>query len=123
MKNWLKSLIFAALLTFATEAAKGQVYTANYGNSTVSKITSAGVVTDPWATLTSGAYPIAIAVDASGNVYPANYGNSTVSKITSAGVLTAAWATLTSGASPHGIAVISASSTVKPFLLLPPVIP
>lgn len=80
MKNWLKSLIFAALLTFATEAAKGQVYTANYGNNTVSKITSAGVVTDPWATLTSGA-------------------------------------------SPHGIAVISASSTVKPFLLLPPVIP
>ena len=119
MKNWLKSLIFAALLTFATEAAKGQVYTANSGNSTVSKITSAGVVTDPWATL-SGA-PYAIAIDASGNVYTANYANNTVSKITSAGVLTAAWATLS--VAPYAIAVISASSTVKPFLLLPPVIP
>ena len=122
MKNWLKSLIFAALLTFATEAAKGQVYTANYGNSTVSKITSAGVLTAAWATLTSGAYSYAIAIDASGNVYTANSGNSTVSKITSAGVLTAAWATLTSGAAPYAIAVISAS-TVEPFLLLPPVIP
>ena len=70
MKNWLKSLIFAALLTFATEAAKGQVYTANYGNNTVSKITSAGVLTAAWATLTSGAAPYAIAVISASTVEP-----------------------------------------------------
>jgi hypothetical protein len=85
--------------------ASGNVYTANYGNNTVSKITSAGVVTQTWATLASTATPYAIAVDASGNVYTANSTNHTVSKITSAGVVTQTWATLASGATPRGIAI------------------
>jgi len=69
----------------------GNVYTANNSNNTISKVTSAGVVTQAWATLSTN--PNAIAIDASGNLYTAN-GNSTISKVTSAGIVTQAWATL-----------------------------
>ena len=85
--------------------ASGNVYTANFGNNTVSKITSTGTLTQTWATLASGTNPDAIAIDASGNVYTANAGNNTVSKITSGGSVTQVWATLASGADPTGIAI------------------
>ena len=61
--------------------SSGNVYTANPGNNTVSKITSGGTVTQAWATLSGSANPDAICVDSSGNVYTADYGNNTVSKI------------------------------------------
>ncbi len=72
---------------------------------TASTSLHAQVVTDPWATIGSGAQPRAIAVDASGNSYTANYWNSTVSMISSSGALTFAWATLASGANPRAIIV------------------
>ena len=81
------------------------MYTANYNNNTVSKVTSGGSVTQAWATLASNASPYGIAIDGSGNVYTANNGNNTVSKITSGGSVTQAWATLASNASPYGIAI------------------
>jgi len=85
--------------------SKGNVYTANYNNNTVSKITAGGTVTQAWATLASDANPYAIAIDGSGNVYTANYNNSTVSKITPDGTVTQAWVTLESYATPEGIAI------------------
>ena len=85
----------------------GNVYTANYGNNTVSKITSDSTVTQPWATLDPNSYPQSIAIDGSGNVYTANYGYNynTVSKITSGGSVTQAWAILANNANPYGIAI------------------
>lgn len=68
---------------------------------------NAQTVTSAWATLTSGARPNAIIVDAAGNVYTANYRNGTVSKISPDGVLTADWATslpMIGGTGPADIA-------------------
>ncbi|MDE1191580.1 MAG: T9SS type A sorting domain-containing protein [Arachidicoccus sp.] len=84
--------------------ASGNVYTANYGNNTVSKITSDGTAIPEWATLASDANPSGIAVDASGNVYTANINNGTVTKVTSDGTVIQAWATLASNALPYAIA-------------------
>ena len=78
----------------------GNVYVADTGNSTIRKITSAGVVTtlagtvgtfgstDGTGSAASFAGPRGVAVDASGNVYVADTGNSTIRKITSVGVVT-----------------------------------
>ena len=96
--------MFTPLGMMATRALSQNIYTANNGNNTVSKITSNGTVTQAWATLASGALPSAIAIDLSGIVYTAN-DNGTVSKITSSGTVTQAWATLASGANPAGIAI------------------
>jgi streptogramin lyase len=85
--------------------AAGNVYTTNNGNSTVSKITAAGIVTQTWATLANGASPYGIALDAAGNVYTANYGNNTVSKITAAGIVTQTWATIANDGRPYDIAI------------------
>ena len=90
--------------------ASGNVYTANYNDNTVSKITSGGTVTQAWAALASNAFPIAIAIDGSGNVYTANFNDNTVSKITSGGTLTQVWAILSSSANPNGIAIDGSSN-------------
>jgi sugar lactone lactonase YvrE len=80
--------------------ASGNVYVADSGNSTIRKITSAGVVTtlagtagtqgsaDGTGSAASFAWPQGIAVDASGNVYVADTYNYTIRKITSKGVVT-----------------------------------
>jgi len=64
----------------------GNVYVADTGNSTIRKITAAGVVT----TLAASSFnsPYGVAVDTAGNVYVAETGNHTIRKITSAGVVT-----------------------------------
>ena len=79
--------------------AAGNVYVADTGNSTLRKVTPAGVVstiaglagnpgsvdgTGPNARFT---YPQGIAVDAAGNVYVADTYNSTLRKVTPAGVV------------------------------------
>ena len=79
----------------------GNVYVADQSNSTIRKITSAGVVTTLAGTpgVTGNAdgtgnaaqfyYPTAIAVDVSGdNIYVAQSYNHTIRKVTSAGVVT-----------------------------------
>jgi sugar lactone lactonase YvrE len=79
--------------------ASGNIYVADYGNNSIRKITSAGVVTTLAgfktggyinATGTAAAFdnPTGVAVDATGNVYVADKGNAAIRKITSAGVVT-----------------------------------
>ncbi|MBW0161126.1 MAG: T9SS type A sorting domain-containing protein [Sediminibacterium sp. Gen4] len=69
------------------------------GSDLISKITSAGVVTDKWADM-AVPHPMGITRDNSGNLFVANTKNNTVSKITSAGSVTAAWSNLPVGAHP-----------------------
>jgi sugar lactone lactonase YvrE len=80
--------------------SSGNVYVADYGNSTIRKVTSAGVVTtlaglaynvgstDGTGSAARFNYPRGVAVDSSGNVYVADYWNHTIRKVTSAGVVT-----------------------------------
>src|SRR6266545_2524816 len=77
----------------------GNVYVGDYGNNTIRKITSAGVVStvagaagvfgsaDGAGAQARFAYPNGVAVDGSGNVYVADQGNCTIRKITPAGVV------------------------------------
>ena len=70
MKKLILSLA-VALCFWSIPAFSQTIYTANYSNSTVSKITSGGSVTDPWATLASGTGPRGIAIStASASVSP-----------------------------------------------------
>ncbi len=77
----------------------GNVYVTDWGNSTIRKISSTGVVStfagsagqpgsaDGTGTAARFASPTGVAVDRSGNVYVADWGNSTIRKITPAGVV------------------------------------
>ena len=78
----------------------GNVYVADYGNHTIRKVTSAGVVTTLAGTAGSTGstdatgsaarfyYPYGVSVDTAGNVFVTDYGNHTIRKVTSAGVVT-----------------------------------
>jgi sugar lactone lactonase YvrE len=78
----------------------GNVYVADQGNSTIRKVTTAGVVTtlagtagtvgsaDGTGSAARFGGPISVAVDSTGNVYVADRGNSTIRKVTTAGVVT-----------------------------------
>ena len=64
--------------------AAGNLYVANWGDSTISKVTPAGVVSTFVSSGVNGPYgPV---FDAAGNLYVANYGNSTISEITPSSV-------------------------------------
>ena len=79
--------------------AIGNVYVADYANSTIRKITDAGVVTTLAGTARSNGsvdgigsaarfyYPQGVAVDGSGNVYVADTFNSTIRQIASGGMV------------------------------------
>jgi|GEM_PF-1411548 len=99
------SVTNSALPTGIAIDLDGNVYTANAGNNTISKITASGSVTKIWAALAANANPASIVIDGNGNVYTANYGNNTVSKITALGIVTQAWATLASSAGPYSLAI------------------
>jgi hypothetical protein len=78
----------------------GNVYVADSYNSTVRKVTPAGVVTtlagsaglygsaDGTGAAARFSYPLGVSVDGSGNVYVADMYNSTIRKVTPAGVVT-----------------------------------
>ena len=65
----------------------GNIYTANNGNGTVSKISPTGIV--DWTAVASATHggTISVAVDAQGNVYAANSSEDTLWKILPAGTL------------------------------------
>ncbi len=93
----------AALFNTPTGLAvdgEGNVYVADSGNSTIRKITQAGVVTtlagtagvegsaDGTGATASFNNPSALALDGTGNLYVADFGNNLVRKITPGGVVT-----------------------------------
>jgi sugar lactone lactonase YvrE len=112
----------------------GNVYVADWGNSTIRKITPSGVVsTFAGLARSSGSadgagsdarfgFPKGVAVDSAGNVYVADSGNDTIRKITPSGVVsTLAGSASGSGSddgtgsaarfySPEGVAVDSAGN-------------
>jgi sugar lactone lactonase YvrE len=79
--------------------AAGNISVADYGNSTIRRITPDGIVstlaglagvhgsTDGAGIPAGFSYPEGVAVDPGGNVYVADYGNSVVRKITPAGLV------------------------------------
>jgi sugar lactone lactonase YvrE len=89
---------FSSPSSMAIDGA-GNLYLADWGNSTIRKITTAGVVTTLAGTAGSAGsadgvgaaarftYPLCVAVDRSDNVY-VSCGNHTIRKITPAGVVT-----------------------------------
>ncbi|MGA2748165.1 MAG: hypothetical protein ABSG59_05250 [Verrucomicrobiota bacterium] len=96
----------------------GNLYVADYNNSTIRKVTSAGVVTtlaglagntgtnDGTGSAARFNLPDGVAVDTNGNVYVADCNNDTIRKVTSAGVVTtlAGLAGVTGGANGTGSA-------------------
>jgi sugar lactone lactonase YvrE len=94
--------------------ADGNVYVADSNNSTIRKITSAGVVTtlagspgSPGSADGTGSaarfkQPYGVTVDANGNVYVADTGNDTIRKITSGGEVTTLAGLAGSTASANG---------------------
>ncbi len=97
----------------------GNLYVADYGNSTVRKITSAGMIstvagTGVWGNTGDGgpaskatlAAPSALAIDAAGNIYIGDVSANVIRKITTDGNIR----TVVSGITPQSIAVDAAGS-------------
>ncbi len=87
--------------------AAGNIYTANQGANTVTKITPGGASSFFGET---GSSPYAITIDSAGNIYTANYSSNNVTKITPDGTSTTSWATTGSGSGPYGITIDSAGN-------------
>jgi streptogramin lyase len=79
----------------------GNVFVANYGSNSVTKITPLNVSTV--LGVTSG-FPSDVAIDSAGNIYTANNNTNNVNKITPLGVVTIF---ATTGSSPDGITIDS----------------
>ena len=91
---------FNTPVALAFDNGTGTIYVADTGNSTIRKVTSAGVVTtlagaagnigstDGTGSAARFYQPYGIAVDPAGVIYVADTGNSTIRKVTSAGAVT-----------------------------------
>jgi len=103
--------------------ASGNVYIADYGNSTVRKVDTSGKITTVAGTGTWGysgdggpanqatlAHPIALAIDTAGNVYIADPGNLNIRQITTDGNIH----TIASNLDAESIAVDAAGSIYYP---------
>jgi len=100
--------------------ATGNVLVADTGNSTIRKITAAGVVTtfagaaahsgnsDGTGAAARFSAPVGLAADVSGNVYVADTGNNLIRKITPGGVVTSLKVTV--GPTPWGLATDGAGN-------------
>jgi sugar lactone lactonase YvrE len=67
--------------------SQGNLYVANFGNGTVSKVAPNGQVN----TWTGFDEPAGLALDSQGNLYVANFGNGTVSKVAPDGQVISTW--------------------------------
>lgn len=85
----------------------GNLYIADYGNSSIRKVTPAGVVTSPYTQFSS---PNAIAADGSNNLYVADPGSNTIRKIVISSGTVTTLASSTVFNSPEGIAVDSSGN-------------
>jgi DNA-binding beta-propeller fold protein YncE len=85
--------------------ASGNLYVANPGNNTISKVTPAGTVTTFVNSAQGLSNPVGLAMDQSGNLYIANTNNNTVSKVTPAGVVSTFVSSTQGLAAPYGLAI------------------
>jgi len=107
---------------FIAMDASNNLYVTNKINSTISKITPNGTVTQAWASLGAGSNPYGITIDAAGNLYTVNRGTPgpyTVSKITptsdgSSGTVIQTWASL--GAEAYTISVDASGNLYVPYI-------
>ena len=108
--------------SFIAMDASNNLYVTNKINSTISKITPNGTVTQAWASLGAGSNPYGITIDAAGNLYTVNRGTPgpyTVSKITptsdgSSGTVIQTWASL--GAEAYTISVDASGNLYVPYI-------
>jgi len=94
-------------LRLMTRDQAGNIYTANSGNDTVSRISPEGDVSTFGPT---GSFPRGVAVDSSGNIYTANTNDGTVSKITPKGNVTKTFASTGAGSLPYQLVIDKAGN-------------
>ena len=75
--------VLAGLVPSKAHAVPGDLYVANFSNSTIERFTPGGTASVFASTGLSG--PTGLAFDASGNLYAANNGNSTIERFTPGG--------------------------------------
>ncbi len=108
--------------SFVVMDANNNLYVTNKINSTISKITPSGTVTQAWATLDGGKNPYGLVIDPSGILYTVNRGAPgpyTISKITpspdgSSGSVIQTWANL--GAEAYTISMDGSGNLYAPFV-------
>lgn len=108
--------------SFVVMDANNNLYVTNKINSTISKITPSGTVTQAWATLDAGKNPYGIVIDPSGILYTINRGTPgpyTISKITpssdgSSATVIQTWANL--GAEAYTISMDVSGNLYAPVI-------
>ena len=107
--------------SFIVMDANNNLYVSNFNNSTISKITPNGTVTQAWVTLAGNTRPYGMVIDPSGIIYTVNRNNPsyTISKITpsldgSSGTVIQTWASL--GSEAYTIAIDASGNLYAPFV-------